>query len=257
MTENPHDQHLKLDDWDVENLRITTFIRDRSIEQIIQDKWWENINEVPLDTEQIYHQQKVKVQQGIINGHNLTVQSQSNRIDWILTSGIPMSNESQQNAVSPSQNPLESLLQIAQKWSKACPSSSRLAFGASLVKQISDMRRGYKDLMRFLPNLKLNPDDISDLIFQVNRRKKSTSASDIMINRIGRWSIVQVKNIGVTVDASGTPISSLNQEHYACKLDLDMNTVHSSDDITRSNIYPIFKELITYGCTIANKGDTE
>ena len=149
----------------------------------------------PLDTEQIYHQQKVKVQQGIINGHNLTVQSQSNRIDWILTSGIPMSNESQQNAVSPSQNPLESLLQIAQKWSKACPSSSRLAFGASLVKQISDMRRGYKDLMRFLPNLKLNPDDISDLIFQVNRRKKSTSASDIMINRIGRWSIVQVKNI--------------------------------------------------------------
>ena len=227
------------------------------MDKITEDKWWQDINGVPPDTEQIYRQQQVKMQQGVIDGHHLTVQSQSNRIDWVLTTGKQIPNESQQNTIESLPTLLEFFLKIVKCWLKACPPSSRLAFGASLVKQVSDMRSGHEYLLQLLPNLNLNPDDVSDLIYQVNRRKKSMSAPGIMINRLCRWSVVQIHNIGVTMDAVGTPISSSSQEHYACKLDLDINTVPSDDNIPTNNAYPIFEELTKYGCTIAAKGDVK
>ena len=244
-----------MDDWEVELLRATTFIHARSMDKIAEDKWWEKVNGGNPDNEQINYQLGMKVQGGVVGGNGLTVQSQSNRVDWMLTAGKQAPNEPSQNTIGSLSDALETLLDVAKRWLKVCPPSNRLAFGAGLVRQVSDGRRGCKEILRFLPNLNLSLDNALDLVYQINRRKESASGTGMTINRISKWSVVQINTIGLTVSDAGASISPPEQERYARRLDLDINTVPSDDNIPTDNTYAIFQELTKYGCEIASKGD--
>ena len=225
------------------------------MDKIVEDKWWEKVNGSKPDNEQINYQLGMKVQGGMVGDNGLTVQSQSDRIDWMLTVGKQIPNEPPRNTIGSLSDALETLLGVAKRWLKVCPPSNRLAFGAGLVRQVSDGRRGCEEILQFLPNLNLSLDNASDLVYQINRRKKSASGTGMMINRIGKWSVIQINTIGLTVSDAGTSISPPEQERYARRLDLDINTVPSDDDIPTDNTYTIFQELTKYGCEIASKGD--
>ena len=255
LTVNPQGSYQNLDDWEVEHLRATTFIHARPIDKIPEDKWWEKINEGKPENEQTNYPLGMKMQGGVVGGNGLTVQSQSDRVDWILTAGKQTPNEPLRNTIGSLSDALESLLGVAKRWLNVCPPSNRLAFGAVLVRQVSDGRKGCEEILRFLPNLSLDPGSVSDLIYQINRRRKSMSSTGMVINRISKWSVMQTNTIGLTVSNAGASISPPEQERYARRLDLDINTAPSDRDISTDNTYTIFKELTEYGCEIASKGD--
>ena len=255
MTPTANRQQSDLDDWKVEHLRATTFIRARSMDEIVKDEWWEKVfNSRPKD-EQINYQLGVKMQKGEHDGNGLTVQNQSNRVDWILAAGKQMPNEPQLNTIGSLLDTLKPLLEVVERWSNVCPPVNRLAFGAALVRRVTDERRGCEEILQFLPDLSLNPDSVSDLFYQINRRRKSTSDAGMMINRISKWSIMRTSTVRFTVNNTGSSISPPEQEGYMRRLDLDINTAPSNNDIHTSNTYPIFKELTECGREIASKGD--
>ena len=255
LTTNQRSLQSGLGDWEVESLRATTFISARSIEQVAKDEWWASVAKRNPDGEQVNYQLGVKEQRGIFNDYDLRVHSRADRADWIFTAEQQTPGESQQNTLGSLPNALIPFLGVVKNWLKVCPTTTRLAFGANLTKQVSDETSGQEEILQFLPYLNLKLTDISDFFFQINRRRKSASSKNMIINRISKWSVIQTSMVTFTVNNTGASISTPEQEKYSRKLVLDINTVPSDRNIPKSDTYHIFKELTECGNEIAAKGD--
>jgi len=131
---------------------------------------------------------------------------------------------------------------------KVNPDFERIALGLVLNFNVESEKDGYKYLSKFIPTLKL--DNVTDLIYQINRPKNSEKFNTITINRLSKWAIAKRSSRA----SSGIRVGK-NEDSFACRLDLDINTKSDTKLKSQEMQTKILKELIDHAKNIALNGD--
>lgn len=179
------------------------------------------------------------------------------RVDWTLESAEKESDKTSELLAlgSMSSNTLEPFVKIITKWLGKCPATNRLAFGAHLGKITNNIHMGYEEIQQYLPSVKLDPQNTTNFRYQINRPRKSNIDSNIMINRMNKWSVELISTGGVTIGPMGSKISTGVQNIPVCMLELDINTAPRGNGIAKNKVRKVFQELVEYGHEISSKGD--
>ena len=165
----------------------------------------------------------------------------------------PISFEIQRLASDPGQPPpspdtlpdslgvVSAFRDLALRWLglENCPPLRRLAFGAILLKPVSDQQKGYETLDKHLPDVTVDPSS-SDFLYQINRRRPSTAVGGLPLNRLSKWSIQQVQELMISPGDGLTRRS----ETFACRLELDINSVPSKKPLPKDRLPALFEELV-------------
>ena len=245
--------------WLVESLRATTFHPPgESATASTSTNTWEKI--VGEQPEQILMRPRegVTQQSGNLLGKPLVLISRQDRVDWILQGviGPPVEPLAGPPTLGPLPGALESFERVVEKWLSASPTTTRLAFGAALFIRVNDLGAAYRELSRFLPNVKLGDADSPDFLYQVNRPRTSKLPISIRINRLAKWSVMQGGTISIGIGTSGGPMSASASPELACRLELDINTAAESvGPISHQETRQLFDELVAFGKEIVENGD--
>jgi len=223
-------------------------------EVIGQDWWTPVVGELP---EQRVDQPRTGEKQEIAEYKNgqLILQTQPIRINWLYqVNDDPLQEAAAISTLGIFSDALADFHELMNKWFllDSSPAVSRLAFGAILLQPIGDIRKGYETLSSYLPFLSLDPINSSDFLYQINRRRETTTQiPNLKINRLTKWSVLRTQ---LTVSALRT--AARVSEAFACRLELDINTAPEFEgEFRKEQLVEIFDELVKLGVEIAEKGD--
>lgn len=142
--------------------------------------------------------------------------------------------------------------ELALRWLSLenCPPLWRLAFGSTLVQPVSSHATAYETLDRYLPDIKIRPDS-SDFSYQINGKRTSIAMDGLVVNRLSRWSTVELQQMvfrpeGIVMRQSGM---------LACQVALDMNSVPSTEPLSKDRLGDLFRELVELATEVLCKGD--
>jgi len=238
--------------WQAESFRVTCF--PSSATDISSKNWWMDvIGEQPENTT-IRAKDGFRQDEGHINSRKVLLGIQPIRIDWLM---LPNDQEGE-ISIGSFQEGLDVFLTLMSRWFKVNPPIRRLAFGTVLMLPVDSKQSGYELLGNYLPNVKLDPIGTSDFLYQINRpRTSQTKISDLLINRLTKWSVLKRGLVGFELSPS-LPMAAFvpSSETLACRVELDLNT--SADykgDLPSDQLTEIFNELIDLTKEIALKGD--
>ncbi len=251
---------LKLDEWQVENLRFTVFPTE-SVSMAV--RFWESLIGSPPDDQHSQPNKGLFTEEGTYEDTKLGVQIAPQRIDWLLYPDIQKISGTLPtfgNYESWSQRFLELML----KWLAECPSVNRLAYGCILLHPCNNLNVAYETLKPLLPTVSIGDGNFSDLSFRINRpRTKKFGKEDVNFNRLSTWSARDLisGNIQISSDIRETghnlniPIHQIASQS-CIRLESDINTTHYRNESFAKNKLPhIFETLVEYGNEIASNGD--
>jgi hypothetical protein len=238
--------------WRVGVLRLTAF---RTASEIAPPDWWAKI--VGNEPEQRTSKPKAGelVELGPYAEGNLILSVRPERIDWQY---LPRPQEDQIVGFPDvgNLNPAMELFVTAMlKWIVACPPTTRLAFGASLLLPVDTREQGYAKLAEYLKFVKIDTENSSDFSYQINRKRKAHSVEGLSINRLSRWDVVSTERIQILL-AAKMSAHSLPGVAFATHVDLDMNTSPEfAGNLPHDNLREILTELVQSAGEIASQGD--
>jgi hypothetical protein len=240
-------------DWKAEHLRLTCFTPGTPL---TDSNWWEEICGHPPDSSTVRMKGAHKLEVGKFGMGILSFEVQPGRMDLVLR---PLLDEQQPILGIPILGPYSIALAefevLASKWLafENLPLVQRLAFGTPLFMQVETLKEGYRTLARYLPALQIDPDNSSDLSYQINRpRKSTTNISSLLINRLSKWSIARFRVYAPQTEE----VRALVVEQYACRLELDINTVpDSAATIPKQDLSRLLSELTGLASEIIQEGD--
>ena len=139
-------------------------------------------------------------------------------------------------------------------WLPEAPSTKRIAFGAELLAEVSDVRSGYLALQSYLPDIRLDPQS-SDFSYSINRPRTSQDLA-VKINRLSRWGVVILLRFKMGVPSESVVLQAPDSQWTACRLSLDINTDAAfSGELPHERLAEILDNLIAFGQEIAAQGD--
>ena len=164
-------------------------------------------------------------------------------------------DEDMANFQLPSLGPMESQLAVfapfVETFLAGAPPLQRMAFGADLVTPQSSKDEAYRYLREAIRGANLRLDGASDFIYQINRPRESNVLRGVTINRLGKWTAVKWQ---VVLEQASH--RALGNEEYGTNLTLDINTAAEFEGpIPEGNVQELFRELVTKGREIADRGD--
>jgi hypothetical protein len=242
-------------DWKVESLRLTLF-RTKPIETVIP--LWQNFAGEKPEKVDFRPRDNVIVEEGTIVLGSLVHMSDPLRINWTLS---PSEEQQKKTTSFPFLGPLSEVkgqfLNIMIDWLKSgtIPDTNRLALG--LVSMIVNENResAYKKLSELLPYLKIDIENSTDFLYQINRPIKSTVENELLINRLSKWNAVRFMGIGFLLDDKPEVINT-SKDFVATRLELDINTHQSNKRIfSKENSILLLRELSEIGDQISAEGD--
>ncbi len=247
-----------MSDWFVEQLRLTVFPTQDLREP--DPNWWTKVVGQSPDTKTIQKGAALREGGAIRDGYcNLSLEIQISRIDWLMTPIIkadaPVSGFPVFDRVG---GALKVFRDLLEPWLKVPPAMRRLALGTVLVSPVENKVDGYKKIARFLPAVKLDPENSTDFTYSINRPRRSSNLRELTINRLCRWSVAQLKGIQVQIEAPGTRMAVVDTggDWSALRAELDVNTAAERNDVIPSDrILAIFVELLAFVEEISEKGD--
>jgi len=124
--------------------------------------------------------------------------------------------------------------------------ASRIGFGGVLLLPVEKAEDGYKFLKKFLPFINIS-DDMSEVFFQVNRRKKS--ATGLVINELTKWSCIALRKLMF----SGDSVSSEPVDVHATRLEFDINNA-DHNEMLNDGSEKLLRELIERSKRISRDG---
>jgi hypothetical protein len=140
----------------------------------------------------------------------------------------------------------------AEAFLTGAPDLQRVAFGAELFLSQPSRDDTYRYLGEALRGARVQLDGATDFIYQINRPRASTVLDDAMINRLGKWSASQWQ----IMFEQGAAHRAIGTEGYANNLTLDVNTAAEyGGPIPRDSLLNVYRELVTHGREIAERGD--
>jgi len=239
--------------WQTESLRLTAFLAPGLITN--DAAWWEKLTGRAPETSirRPLYQDEGEFEEG-----RLTLSMQSLRVDWTYAVDLrKFGTELPTLGVFPETS--SKFKNLISRWFEICPSITRLAFGAVLLQPVSSRIEGYNRITGYLPSVKLDGEGSSDFAYQINRPRPSKSMQALQINRLSKWSVMNLHYIQLAVDAGQPGLTQAtipNEGHNACRLELDINTSASfSGQLPKEKLSVIFDELIAVGKEIAERGD--
>lgn len=237
--------------WQVELLRVTAFPIDNIA---IDTTWWNDLSLGEKDS-RIISKDGVCRDEGLFEENKLYLNVHANRIDWIYSTDLtklqgPLPTFGEFSKVK------QNFYNLIQKWLKIYSEISRLAFGTILLYSAGDKEENYKLISKYLPNIIIDPKDSSDFFYQINRPRDSSSGiSDIKINRLMKWSVMNIYGLDINLLSNVTPVSRA-KGIYACRLELDINTsADYNKQLAPKKLPNLFNELTFLGEEIISNGD--
>jgi hypothetical protein len=180
------------------------------------------------------------------------------RIDWLYT---PIVDEKQQSegflTIGPLHDAISLFAPLMNRWFEldTCPTVQRLAFGTVMLQPVQDHQTGYRQLRQYLSSVQLDIDNSSDFLYQINRKRDSRVIPGLGINRLSKWSVAAWQTVSMQMGPAPMR-GALGSRHYACRLELDINTVPEfPGEFERGQLSSIFQELLGLAVEIANQGD--
>lgn len=239
--------------WEAEHLRLTCFVQGAPI---THQNWWEQICGNPPESSTTRMRDAHRVDEGKFGCGVLSLEVQPGRIDLVLR---PLIDERNPIMGIPVLGPYPKVLiefeGIANRWLKldSLPAIQRVAFGVPVFMSVDSLKAGYLKLSNYLKGLKVDPDNSSDLSYQINRpRKALTKIPSLSINRLSKWSVARLRVYAPQSDA----VRTLAVERYACRLELDINSVPEHlDPLPKDMLSALFAELAALASEIMMKGD--
>ena len=243
-------------DWQVESVRITVFPEHYS-EIDAKELWDQFIGDDP-DKVQI-ERDKFDVRHKEIENRIVALIKQAGKIDWqYLTKQLESPEEIELPAWGSQEEELNVLLEYSKRWltyTDIMP-LNRLAFGATLLLPSIDLLSAYRQLKELLPQMDL--ENASDFNYQINRRRKSETTEDLLINRLSRWNVIALERNEGSIERMADGDQSIADRVYASRLELDINTVPiTGSPLPTESLTLIFEELVQLGLEIAVEGDTQ
>jgi len=247
-------QKAEVSAWQVESLRSTAFPTPQAA-QVDAGDWWEKlIGKVPEN--RITRAREAFLQdEGHIGNGKLVMSVQPARIDWLYT--VDRDATPDKWWIGPFADAADLFLGLMSRWFDVCPPSQRLAFGAVLKLPAPDRLTGYQMLSTYLHDVTLDPEGSSDLLYQINRPRKSrTGIPELAINRLSKWAVARlgVGSIAIAPDtrAQFFPASVT----FACHLELDINTAADlKGEIPKDRYMEVFRELVDLAREMLSRGD--
>ena len=246
------DNSTRVDDgWRVESLRLTAFPVPQSTPDA--ERWWRELLG-PESPNQVVRKPKtgdVQVE-GTFKDSLLVMQAQVMRFELRQVLDAPQLP----NAATPEchyDDARPAFRDLALKWLglDTCPALLRLAFGAVLTKPAENLEAGYDALRLYLPSVKLTPDS-SDFLYQINRRRSSTTVRELSINRLSRWSVQQSQELLLRDDGRVVRQSV----KLTCRAELDVNSsLERTDALPREELPNLFDELVNLTNELSIRGD--
>jgi len=244
--------------WYADNLRLTAFPSPSS-QFNVAGQWEQVVGHAP-DSQTIQPARGIVEETGKFNDGQLQLTAQPVRIDWnyvignFSDPGLPPSNIEAPFVVA-----LGSFLQVAERWLPVGPSLRRLAFGAVLLRPVSDRVAGYQGLIPYLQEyVRISPERSSDFSYQINRPRRFDDELKIKINRLSKWSVGQAQVAQFALTPGTTPYVSVGQATTSIRLELDINTdAEFQGDLPPQRLPELFRELVNQGNEIAERGDVE
>ena len=189
-------------EWATEAMRLSVFPLDAAITN--GQHWERGVGSPPEVVNRPPQQPPRTIEEGGWNNGRLQVESQQGQIHWRTFSaaanpGGPPSIGSFHSAIPP-------FRALMDQWLAGhCPRANRIAFGANLMLPASSLQEAIMRLGGMLPDVSVAAEGVSDLMFRINRRRRSQCAEDWQINRLATWSVAEGINVEIVL-LSGTPI---------------------------------------------------
>ena len=238
-------------DWLLENLRLSIFSPGRFNGEGL---WSRVVGIQPESMETRPLPNNVYQEQGLAHGNRLVLAVQSGRHDWTIAPGPQQqSGPPVLTAVAESVSLLQKALTVSLGTVRQI---DRLALGVTLLLGDSDTpSEAMRPLSRHLPDIIPSPSEgMSDFIYQINRRRRSSSVPHATINRVAKWSIEMVQQVQIPLgDLNAVPGSS--SVLWVSKLLLDINTVPGGSAISNDRFPILFEEFVNLASEVARRGD--
>ena len=239
-------------DWDVESLRLSIFHSPVEVPPGL----WEQLMGVAPENVQTQPRERIRQEQGAMDNNRLLLVVQHGRLDWhvlpnpsrdIIREALPTLEAAEQT--------ISRLTEALNLSLRAVRQVQRLAFGAGLVQQASDLSEGLTQLSKYLPRLDLENHGGSDFVYQVNKRGRSPIALHVQINRLSRWQLGEIQGGSFTIGPLQQPHFQTSERTFVSKLTLDINTAAENNAISADTMPHLFRELVRFSCEIAIEGD--
>lgn len=245
------------DIWQVESLRFTAFPTPDA--QIEEPTWWKDLIGEPAERKVSAPKRRILQEEGAFSGGKLMLSIQPLRIDWTLS---PSPSQQQELDALPTiglvSDSLRVFSELIERWiqSESFPPVKRIALGTILLHPVENGKQGYEQLSAYLPAIQLDTEHSSDFSYQINRPRASVSGlADLKINRVSRWSVALMRAGSIAVGPQ-TVESVMGREHFACRLELDINTAADfAGSLPRERLPAILHELASFGEEIVREGD--
>ena len=236
--------------WGVENLRLTLFHPSDTSPAGL----WEKLMGVSPEGIDERPNQGVRREQGDAFGNRIQLVTQKQRIDWNVVPN-PTLGSDHYPTLTASDRAMSALQDALSVSIQAIRQVQRLAFGATLVRQVSSLDDGMNYLAEFLPHMNLESRGGSDFIYQINRRRLSATARQVQVNRLAKWQLDQFQSGAIRISPSQGPQVQTSEPGFVSRLTLDINTAPESNAISVSRMPNLFDELTAFAREIAVKGD--
>ncbi|HZD55590.1 MAG TPA: hypothetical protein VE136_02610 [Anaerolineales bacterium] len=248
-----------LDDWYPETLRLTVFPIIGT--QIDPQETFKQIAGIPVD--ELKSDREIGQTTILGRNDNLVLQLvvQPDRIHWAMTSMKDRpSTDPRESSLGNFPEAITKFQPLVQEWLKSelCPELIRIAFGVILLSPVENEIDGFSRLSEYIQSLDIDPHNVSDLMYQINRwRVSKTGNPGIKLNRLNKWSVSVHQVVGFQL--GGVRLNPLlGERNFAIKLELDINTDQSNENsISKDRYRPILNELIELAVEIVEEGDVQ
>ncbi len=250
------DSGVGLRNWRAESLRVTLFAQ-AGVELPASDWWLAVVGEPPESkTERL--RESLQTMEGHLGKAKLILNVLASRVDWIVGFDLNLDQELTESPnVGPYPDVLESFGSKIFPWLKNGPAIIRLAWGTTLTQPIADRVAGYRKLQEYLPSLKLDPENSSDFLYQINRPRKSNVVEGLIVNRLQKWSVLAFHSLRFQVGATQAQVQRrLDQVLHGCRVELDINTAEDRTAVLpKERVDGLLRELVGIGDEIVTRGD--
>jgi len=235
--------------WGVQTLRLTGLLEPGT--RLSSSGWWRAVAGEEPEVQNSQPKLGQLQEQGPYAGGVLTLALMIGRFDWILSSR----NETE--TLGPFPELGERFVRILAPWlASAGPAVHRLALGAGLLMSVADARQAAVVLSGFLPSVNADPEETTDLLFQINRPiPLRVEGVELKINRVSKWSSAEVRTAQVMVGPGIQDLSTTDSRTF-CRLDLDINTSQERTEALPDELLsPLLSRFLEIGLEISKEGD--
>lgn len=242
-------------DWQVESLRLILF-RSKPIETVIP--LWETLTGEKPEKVDSQPRANIIVEEGTVVFGSLTHISNPLMINWNLS---PSQEQQRKTASFPTLGSLSEtkgqFIKMMNDWlsSDAVPETNRIALGSVSIIVNNNRASSYKQLSALLHHVTMDIENSTDFFYQINRPIQSTVESDLIINRLSKWSAARIMGFGLLVGEKPEIIQD-NKGYFASRLELDINTSQYNKKIfSKEKLILLLQELSNLGDQISTEGD--